>query len=37
MIKAGQFPKSFKISPGAVGWDFHEIQEWIEARRASRD
>ncbi len=40
--RAGTFPKRFKLDPnsgpfGAVGHDYHEIQEHLEKRRASRD
>lgn len=31
-IKEGAFPKAKKLGPRAVGWDSHEIQEWIDAR-----
>jgi predicted DNA-binding transcriptional regulator AlpA len=42
MEAAGLFPQRFKLNPeggpyGAVGWDLIEIEEWIEARRRSRD
>ena len=42
MEKAGTFPKRFKINPdgglfGAVGYDYDEVQEWVEKRLASRD
>ncbi len=40
--KAGLFPKRFKLNPdagpfGAVGWDFDELMQWLQERRASRD
>ena len=30
--KANQFPRRFKISPGAVGWRSHEINAWIDQK-----
>ncbi len=40
--KAGTFPRRFKLNPdggpfGAVGHDYVEVMDWLEARRASRD
>ena len=39
--KRGLFPRRFKLNPaggkyGAVGWDDDELDEWVEARAASR-
>ena len=36
------FPKRFKLNPngaknGAVGWDYHEVMQWLADRRASRE
>lgn len=41
MEAEGLFPRRFKLNPeagpyGSVGWDETEIDEWLEARRASR-
>ena len=41
MKKKGLFPRRFKLNPeggkyGAVGWDSDELDEWVEARAASR-
>ena len=30
--RAGKFPKSIQISPGAVAWRESEIEEWIAER-----
>jgi len=40
--RRGLFPRRFKLNPaggayGAVGFDYGEILQWLEARRASRD
>lgn len=36
MIASGRFPKPFPIVPGgrAVGWLEHDVDAWIEQRRA---
>ena len=39
--RIGQFPARFKLNPsapknGAVGWDYHEVMQWLADRRASR-
>lgn len=33
MVKSGDFPTSFRISPGLVGWDAADVHLWIEERR----
>lgn len=30
--RAGQFPKSIRLSPGAVAWKERDIEDWIAAR-----
>ena len=39
MEYAGKFPKRFTINPGGrvVGWRSVEVQNWIDARAASRE
>jgi prophage regulatory protein len=32
MERRGTFPKHRRISPSAVGWLEHEIEEWMQAR-----
>ena len=35
--RAGEFPRSFRISPGAVAWREADIEAWISQRaEASR-
>lgn len=34
---AGQFPKRIRLGANRVGWSLHELQAWIEARKAERD
>ena len=31
----GEFPPSFRISPGAVGWRESDVDRWIEERGRS--
>jgi len=33
LMKAGQFPQSVSLSPGAIGFHSHEIESWIESRQ----
>lgn len=33
--KDGDFPKKIRISPGAIAWLEHEIDEWIKSRSSS--
>lgn len=35
MIKTGEFPPSFRISPGRVAWRTSEIEEWAAKRKRS--
>ena len=35
MQRRGDFPPSFPISPGAVGWREADIDQWIEERGRS--
>lgn len=35
MEKRGDFPKRFNLTPRCIVWDYDEIVEWIEARRAA--
>lgn len=35
MEKEGEFPRRIVLSPRKVAWDLAEIEDWIEARRAS--
>ena len=30
LIKAGKFPKPFKVGPQSIGWKESTISEWIE-------
>lgn len=32
LVKAGQFPKQYKLHSRAVGWLDSEVSEWIAAR-----
>ena len=36
MLAAGQLPKSFKLSPAQTVWDAQEIEDWLEAKKATR-
>jgi len=38
MEARGDFPKRFHPDPNSkiVGWSYREIQDWLEARKASR-
>lgn len=36
MDAAGQIPKSFKLSASQTVWDAQEIEDWLEAKKASR-
>ncbi len=36
LIKAGAFPKPFKISAQATGFDRREIEQWVESRKSTR-
>ena len=35
--RAGQFPKRIKLGPNRVGWSLHELQDWINQRKAARE
>ena len=32
LMNNGGFPKSFRLSPGAVAWDSDEISDWLLSR-----
>lgn len=34
--KQGAFPKRVRIGSNRVGWSEHEVQDWIESRKAAR-
>lgn len=34
--RRGDFPKSIRISPGAVAWREHDIEAWIASRAGVR-
>ena len=34
--QAGRFPKRIRLGANRVGWSLHELQAWIEARKAER-
>ena len=34
--QAGRFPKRIRLGENRVGWSFHELQEWIAARKEER-
>ena len=36
MVRRGDFPASFRISPGLVGWYETDVDLWIEERRRSQ-
>jgi prophage regulatory protein len=36
-MKAGRFPKPYKLSTQRVAWLESDINEWIEAKLAQRD
>jgi len=33
LMKAGHFPQSISLSPGAIGFHSHEVYAWIESRQ----
>ena len=33
-VKAGDFPKPFRLGPNASAWWEHEVDAWLEARAA---
>jgi len=35
--KSGQFPRRIKLGSRRVGWSLHEIQQWLEEKKATRD
>lgn len=37
LTKAGDFPRPFPLTNSATAWDFGEIVDWLEARKALRD
>ena len=36
LMKAGQFPKPARIGVRAVGWNSHDIEQWIAQRLGSQ-
>jgi len=34
MVKAGKFPRPFRLGPNSTAWWEHEIDAWLEARAA---
>ncbi len=34
--QAGKFPQRVQVSPGAIGWLYSELQEWIQERAEHR-
>ena len=36
LVKSGAFPKPFKLSARASGWDSASVLAWIEARKAAQ-
>jgi len=32
LMKEGKFPRARRIGLRAVGWDSHEIEQWVSAR-----
>ncbi len=32
----GKFPERVQVSPGAIGWLYSELQEWIQERATHR-
>ena len=36
LMNSGDFPRSFRLSPGAVAWDSDEIAEWLLSRERYR-
>ena len=35
--RIGAFPKPIRLSPGAIGYDLAEVEQWLEERRQARD
>ncbi len=35
--QAGRFPMRIRLGENRVGWSFHELQEWIAARKEERE
>ncbi len=35
LIARGEFPKPFKLSARASGWDAESVRAWIESRKAA--
>ena len=36
LMRAGKFPKAIRLGIRAVGWDSHEVEQWIAERRNQR-
>jgi prophage regulatory protein len=36
LISKGRFPKQIALTPRCVRWSQHEIDEWIDERKAGR-
>ena len=36
LMKAGKFPRSFRLGARAVGWDSLEVDRWIAERLSER-
>jgi len=34
-IKAGTFPKPYKLGQNCTVWDAHDIHQWLEAQRGA--
>ena len=34
--QVGEFPQRVQVSPGAIGWLYSELQEWIQERAKHR-
>ena len=37
MEKRGEFPRRFYLTSKCVVWDLNEVEQWLIARRATRD
>jgi prophage regulatory protein len=35
-VKAGRLPAPLSITPGIRGWDRHDLDQWIEERKAAQ-
>ena len=34
--KAGKFPRRIRLGPNRVGWSLHELQQWLDEKKAER-